>query len=93
MAGFDGNNAALDDDQACLYALELLGGFIVPMTLKAVMELGIIDQLLAANGRMVTMEELVAQLPRYAEASVVMLDRMLRFLASHSVVRCSTEVR
>lgn len=75
-----------------MYALKLLGGFAVPFTLKAVIELGLMDQLLAAE-RAMSAEELVAQsLPRPAPAKVVtMVDRMLRFLASHSVVGCTTE--
>uniref|UniRef100_A0A0D3HSW1 Uncharacterized protein n=1 Tax=Oryza barthii TaxID=65489 RepID=A0A0D3HSW1_9ORYZ len=59
-----------DDDQACMYALELLGGSVVSMTLKAAIELGLVDELLAA---------------------ATAVDRMLRFLASYGVVRCTTE--
>lgn len=80
-----------NDDEACMYAQELLSCFVVPMTLKAVIELGLIDDLLAADGRSVTPEELAARWPRPAEAATA-VDRMMRFLASHSVVRCTTEV-
>nr|AGT15868.1 caffeic acid-3-O-methyltransferase [Saccharum hybrid cultivar R570] len=80
------------DDEACMYAQELLSYFVVPMTLKAVIEIGLIDDLLAADGRSMTPEELTeARWPRPAEAAAAM-DHMLRFLASHSVVRCTTEV-
>ncbi|KAG0552178.1 hypothetical protein BDA96_01G486900 [Sorghum bicolor] len=80
-----------NDDEACMYAQELLFSFIVPMTLKAVIELGLIDDLLAADGRSVTPEELAAEWPQSAEAAAA-VDRMMRLLASHSVVRCTTEV-
>ncbi|KAF8673749.1 hypothetical protein HU200_048502 [Digitaria exilis] len=82
-----------NDDEACVHAMEILNGFIASMTLKAAIELGLIDDLLAAGGRAVTPEELVAARlwPRPAEAAAA-ADRMLRFLASHSVVRCTTEV-
>uniref|UniRef100_A0A0E0MKZ9 O-methyltransferase domain-containing protein n=1 Tax=Oryza punctata TaxID=4537 RepID=A0A0E0MKZ9_ORYPU len=78
-----------DDDQACMYALELLGGSFVSMTLKAAIELGLVDELVAAAAS-VTAEELAARLllPAVSAAAV---DRMLRFLASYSVVRCTTE--
>jgi caffeic acid 3-O-methyltransferase len=66
-----------------MFALKLLGGFAVPFTIKAVIELGLMDQLLTA--------ELVVQLPLPAKV-VTMVDRLLRFLASHSVVRCTTVV-
>jgi caffeic acid 3-O-methyltransferase len=77
-----------------MYALKLLGGFAgfaVPCTLKAVIELGIMDRLLTAEGAMGA-EELTAGLPCSCPATAAaMVDRMLRFLASHSVVKCATE--
>ncbi|TVU11053.1 hypothetical protein EJB05_44615, partial [Eragrostis curvula] len=90
MAAYS-NSTGSSDDEACMLALSLLSGFAIPMTLKAVIELGIIDQLLAADGRAVTAAELAARLPHPSKA-VAMVDRMLRLLASHSVVRCVTEV-
>ncbi|TVU25395.1 hypothetical protein EJB05_27890, partial [Eragrostis curvula] len=83
--------ASSKDDEACMFAMKLLGGFSVPMTLKAVIELGLIDQLLAADGRSMTVEELAARLPCPSKTAD-MVDRMLRFLASHSVVNCTTEL-
>ncbi|TVU51393.1 hypothetical protein EJB05_02822, partial [Eragrostis curvula] len=85
------DTAASKDDEACMFALKLLGGFSVPMTLKAVIELGLIDQLLAADGRAMTMKELAARLPCPGKTAD-MVDRMLRFLASHGVVNCTTEL-
>nr|CAB3501599.1 unnamed protein product [Digitaria exilis] len=87
------HDTTTNDDEACVHAMEILNGFIASMTLKAAIELGLIDDLLAAGGRAVTPEELVAARPwpRPAEAAAA-ADRMLRFLASHSVVRCTTEV-
>ncbi|XP_052138074.1 naringenin 7-O-methyltransferase [Oryza glaberrima] len=80
-----------DDDQACMYALELLGGSVVSMTLKAAIELGLVDELLAAAGAAVTAEELAARLRLPAAAAGAAVDRMLRLLASYGVVRCATE--
>nr|CAB3496672.1 unnamed protein product [Digitaria exilis] len=82
-----------NDEEACIHAMELLNGFVASMTVKAAIELGLIDDLLAAGGLAVTPEELVAARPwpRPAEAAAA-ADRMLRFLASHGVVRCTTEV-
>ncbi|KAF8690672.1 hypothetical protein HU200_041045 [Digitaria exilis] len=76
-------------------AQELMTAHIVSMTLKAAMELGLIDTLTGAPaGRALTADELAAKLPagatNKAEAAAV-VDRMLRFLASHGVVRCSAE--
>nr|7WAQ_A Chain A, stilbene O-methyltransferase [Sorghum bicolor]7WAQ_B Chain B, stilbene O-methyltransferase [Sorghum bicolor]7WAQ_C Chain C, stilbene O-methyltransferase [Sorghum bicolor]7WAQ_D Chain D, stilbene O-methyltransferase [Sorghum bicolor]7WAR_A Chain A, stilbene O-methyltransferase [Sorghum bicolor]7WAR_B Chain B, stilbene O-methyltransferase [Sorghum bicolor]7WAS_A Chain A, stilbene O-methyltransferase [Sorghum bicolor]7WAS_B Chain B, stilbene O-methyltransferase [Sorghum bicolor] len=89
------SSARNEEDESCMFALKLLGGFAVPFTIKAVIELGVMDQLLTAE-RAMSAEELVAaavaaQLPR-PEVACTMVDRLLRFLASHSVVRCTTEV-
>jgi caffeic acid 3-O-methyltransferase len=79
------------DDETCMHALKLLAGFAVPFTIKAVIELGIMDRLLTVE-RAMSAEELMAGLPCPAPATgTAMVDRMLRFLASHSVVRCATE--
>lgn len=87
-----GGSGGDDDDQACMYALELLGGSVVSMTLKAAIELGLVDELLAAAGAAVTAEELAARLRLPAAvAAAAAVDRMLRLLASYGVVRCATE--
>lgn len=74
-----------------MFALKLLGGFAVPCTVKAIIELGIMDRLLTAE-RAMSAEELMAGMPcACPDTAAAMVDRMLRFLASHSVVRCATE--
>ncbi|XP_052151351.1 probable inactive methyltransferase Os04g0175900 [Oryza glaberrima] len=93
-----GGFAAGDDDEeaACLQAFELMCIFTVPMTLKAAIELGLLDALAAAgDGRALTADELAAArlpdaAPDKAEAASS-VDRMLRLLASFDVVKCSTE--
>uniref|UniRef100_A0A0E0GXQ8 O-methyltransferase domain-containing protein n=1 Tax=Oryza nivara TaxID=4536 RepID=A0A0E0GXQ8_ORYNI len=93
-----GGVAAGDDDEeaACLQAFELMCIFTVPMTLKAAIELGLLDALAAAgDGRALTADELAAArlpdaAPDKAEAASS-VDRMLRLLASFDVVKCSTE--
>ncbi|CAN6214025.1 unnamed protein product [Urochloa humidicola] len=78
------------DDHERMHALALLDGYVLPVTLMAAIELGLIDHLVAAEGRAVAVEELAAPMPRPAEAAA-RVDRMLRFLASHGVVRCAVE--
>jgi len=69
--------------------MKLLGGLAVPFTIKAVIKLGIMDRLLTAE-RAMSAQELTAGLPCRAPApAAAMVDRMLRFLASHGVVRCA----
>ncbi|CAN6205476.1 unnamed protein product [Urochloa humidicola] len=94
------NPAACTSDDAeetssFMTAQELITAHIVSMTLKAAMELGLIDALMisaAPAGRALTADELAAQLPAANKAEAAGgVDRMLRFLASHGVVKCSTE--
>ncbi|TKW03172.1 hypothetical protein SEVIR_7G006100v4 [Setaria viridis] len=85
--------AAVDGDEAtCLHALELISSFAVSMTVKAAIELGLIDALSTAAGRAMTADELSAQLPTADKAeAAASVDRLLRLLASYNVVNCSTE--
>jgi len=92
--------AAVADEEACLYALQLASSSILPMTLKSAIELGLLDVLEAARktaggGPAATLapEEVVARLPvapKNPDAQA-MVDRMLRLLASYDVVRCQVE--
>ncbi|XP_052151856.1 caffeate O-methyltransferase-like protein 2 [Oryza glaberrima] len=77
-----------DDETTCMRALELIFTFVVPMTLKATIKLGLLDAL-TGGGRALTADELVsaAQLPAEAASSV---DRMLGLLASLDVVKCAS---
>uniref|UniRef100_A0A0D9ZH25 O-methyltransferase domain-containing protein n=1 Tax=Oryza glumipatula TaxID=40148 RepID=A0A0D9ZH25_9ORYZ len=86
-----------EEEAACLQAFELMCAFTVPMTLKAAIELGLLDALVTAadddDGRALTANELAARLPDAldkAEAASS-VDRMMRLLASCNVVKCSTE--
>jgi hypothetical protein len=86
--------AAVVDEEACMYALQLASSSILPMTLKNAIELGLLDVLEAArksgDAAPLNPEEVVARLPvapRNPDAAV-MVDRMLRLLASYDVVKC-----
>ncbi|KAG2638049.1 caffeic acid 3-O-methyltransferase-like [Panicum virgatum] len=92
--------AAVADEEACLYALQLASSSILPMTLKSAIELGLLDVLEAARktaggGPAATLapEEVVARLPVAPKNpdAPAMVDRMLRLLASYDVVRCQVE--
>ncbi|EEC76862.1 hypothetical protein OsI_15048 [Oryza sativa Indica Group] len=86
-----------EEEAACLQAFELMCAFTVPMTLKAAIELGLLDALVTAadddDGRALTADELAARLPDALDTAEAAssVDRMLRLLASCNVVKCSTE--
>ncbi|KAE8777820.1 Caffeic acid 3-O-methyltransferase [Hordeum vulgare] len=80
------------DEEACMYALQLVSSSILPMTLKNAVELGLFDTLVAADGELLSPAEVAAKLPSAANpAAPDMVDRMLRLLASYNVVSCTME--
>ncbi|XP_062231755.1 probable inactive methyltransferase Os04g0175900 [Phragmites australis] len=87
------NGAGEDEDATCLHAQTLVYAYNVTMTIKAAVELGLFDALSAADGRALTPDELAVRVTKAEDKtqSAALIDRMLRFLASFDVVRCSTE--
>ncbi|KAG7592466.1 O-methyltransferase domain [Arabidopsis thaliana x Arabidopsis arenosa] len=83
-----------DDNDLGLMAVRLANAAAFPMVLKAALELGVFDTLYAEASRtdsFLSPSEIASKLPttpRNPEAPVL-LDRMLRLLASYSVVKCS----
>lgn len=75
-----------------MYAVKLAAASILPMTLKNAIELGMLEILVGAGGKMLSPSEVAAQLPSKANPEApVMVDRMLRLLASNNVVSCEVE--
>ncbi|CAN6999443.1 unnamed protein product [Brassica oleracea var. botrytis] len=81
----------VDEKMISLHAESILNTIAFPMVLKAALELGVIDTLAAAgNGTWKSPSEISANLPikpKNPEAPNL-LDRMLRLLVSHSILKC-----
>ncbi|XP_013618014.1 PREDICTED: caffeic acid 3-O-methyltransferase-like [Brassica oleracea var. oleracea] len=81
----------VDEKMISLHAESILNTIAFPMVLKAALELGVIDTLAAAgNGTWKSPSEITANLPikpKNPEAPNL-LDRMLRLLVSHSILKC-----
>ena len=83
-----------EEEVTWLHAWGLITSFAVSLTLKAAIELGVLDALGNAAGRALTAEELSADLPAAAvdkAEAAASVDRILRLLASFDIVRCSTD--
>ncbi|CAH9087623.1 unnamed protein product [Cuscuta europaea] len=77
-----------EDDS--LFALQLATAAVLPMVLKAAVELDLLELMAKAGpGAAVSPSMLAAQLPTTNPDAAVMLDRILRLLCSHSVLNCS----
>nr|QAX90939.1 caffeic acid O-methyltransferase [Catalpa bungei] len=78
------------DEEACLFALQLATGSVLPMVLKTAIELDLLELIKKAGPEAsASASELVAQLPTNNPDAANMIDRILRLLAAHSVLVCS----
>lgn len=80
---------AKEEEQACLFAMQLASASVLPMVLKSAIELDLLEIIAKAGpGVHVSPAEVAAQLPTQNPGAPVMLDRILRLLASYSVLNC-----
>lgn len=81
---------ASSDEEASLFAMQLASASVLPMVLKSAIELDLLQLIKKAGpGAFVSPVDLAAQLPTTNAEAPVMLDRILRLLASYSVLECS----
>ncbi|KAK9199992.1 hypothetical protein WN944_015186 [Citrus x changshan-huyou] len=80
-------------DESFAYANQLVTGSVLPMTMQAAIELGVFKIIAKAGpGAKLSASEIAAQLPATKNKDApMMLDRILRLLASHGVVECSLD--
>lgn len=82
--------AGEEEAAACLYAMQLASASVLPMVLKSAIELDLLELIKKAGpGAYVSPSELASQLPTQNPEAHVMLDRILRLLASYSVLKCT----
>ncbi|KAF6156767.1 hypothetical protein GIB67_033236 [Kingdonia uniflora] len=80
-----------EDEEACLHAMQLTSLSVLPMVLKTVIELDLLEIIAKSGpGAHISPSEMASKLPinKNPEAPV-MLDRMLCLLASYKVLTCS----
>nr|QKO29236.1 putative caffeic acid O-methyltransferase [Epimedium sagittatum] len=79
-----------EEDEACNHAMQLASASVLPMVLKAAIELDVLEIIAKAGpGAFVSPTEIASHLPTSNVEAPVMLDRMLRLLASYKVVSSS----
>ncbi|CAK9139040.1 unnamed protein product [Ilex paraguariensis] len=81
---------AEEEEEACMFAMQLASASVLPMVLKSALELDLLETIAnAGSGAYLSPSELAAQLPTENPDAPVMLDRILRLLASYSVLKCT----
>ncbi|XP_058105069.1 caffeic acid 3-O-methyltransferase-like [Magnolia sinica] len=79
-----------DEDEQCLFAMQLASASVLPMALKAALELDVLEIIAEAGpGAHLSPSEIAAHLPTENPEAPVMLDRILRLLASYCILACS----
>lgn len=80
----------VSDEEANLFAMQLASASVLPMVLKAAIELDLLE-IMAKSGPGVFLSptDIASQLPTKNPDAPVMLDRMLRLLASYSILTYS----
>ncbi|KAI3471272.1 hypothetical protein Pfo_027935 [Paulownia fortunei] len=96
MDSSSGNSANIgtsmdqSEEEACLFAMQLASGSVLPMVLKSAIELDLLELIKKAGpGASASASELAAQLPTNNPDAANMIDRILRLLAAYSVLICS----
>ncbi|XP_074284530.1 caffeic acid 3-O-methyltransferase-like [Silene latifolia] len=85
------NNVKMEENELCSFAMSITSGTVVPMVLNAVIELDVLEIIKRAGpGAFLTPAQIVTHLTTTNPEAGTMLDRMLRLLASYSIVSCST---
>lgn len=80
----------VSDEEANLFAMQLTSASVLPMVLKSAIELDLLEIIAKAGpGAHLSPTEVASQLPTTNPDAPVMLDRILRLLASYSVLICS----
>ncbi|GMH21876.1 hypothetical protein Nepgr_023719 [Nepenthes gracilis] len=81
----------VEEEELFSYAMALVSGSVPVMTLKAIIELNVLEIIKRAGPEAyLSPAEIAAKLPAsIPDSAAVMLDRMLCLLASYSVVTCS----
>ncbi|XP_042515055.1 caffeic acid 3-O-methyltransferase-like [Macadamia integrifolia] len=79
-----------EEEEACLYAMQLASFSVLPMVLKSAIDLDLLEIIAKAGaGAQVSPSEIALHLPTQNPDAPVMLDRILRLLASYSILTCS----
>ncbi|GKV16538.1 hypothetical protein SLEP1_g27168 [Rubroshorea leprosula] len=88
------NNMRQDhEEQSSSYALQLVNSVALPMTLHAALQLDIFQIIAKAGaGAKLSPQEIATQLGTQNPDAPIMLDRILRLLATYNVLTCSVAV-
>ncbi|KAA8520801.1 hypothetical protein F0562_014927 [Nyssa sinensis] len=78
------------EEEQCSNAMQLVNSSVLPMVMQAAVELDLLEFIAKAGpGAQLSPSEIASQMPTTIPGAPAMLDRILRLLASYSVLTCS----
>ncbi|CAL9058083.1 caffeic acid 3-O-methyltransferase [Musa acuminata AAA Group] len=81
-----------EEEEAYMYALKLTSASVLPMTLKAAIELELLEIIARAGPQAkLSPDDIVASLPSENPKAADEVDRILRLLAAYGIVDCAVE--
>ena len=82
-----------EEEESFSYAMQLVMSTVLSMSMQSAIELGVFDIIAKAGPEAkLSSSQIADQLPTKNPDAPMMLDRILRLLASHSVLSCSSSV-
>ncbi|KAJ1414769.1 Winged helix-like DNA-binding domain superfamily [Sesbania bispinosa] len=79
-----------EEDDGLMFGMQMMGSFVIPMALRSAIDLGVFDILAkAGEGAKLSAKDIALQIGTKNPEAPIMLDRLLRMLASHSLLHCS----
>ncbi|KAJ4728009.1 Caffeic acid O-methyltransferase [Melia azedarach] len=83
-----------EQEESFAYAIQLVMGSVLPMAMQSAIELGIFDIIAKAGpGAKLSASEIAAQTSSRNKEAPLMLERILRLLATHTILECSADGR
>ncbi|RDX60252.1 hypothetical protein CR513_61620, partial [Mucuna pruriens] len=80
----------MEEENGFNYAMQLVNSSVLCMAMQSAIELGIFDIIGKAGvGAKLSAKDIAAQLPCKNPEAATMLDRILRLLATHSIIDCT----
>ncbi|KAK1412655.1 hypothetical protein QVD17_34078 [Tagetes erecta] len=74
------------EEEGLLRVNQINGGIVLPMVIKTAIELDLFEIMAKNPGRRFSCFDLASSLPKQTHETPVLIERILRFLASHSVL-------
>ncbi|KAJ1390627.1 Winged helix-like DNA-binding domain superfamily [Sesbania bispinosa] len=80
----------VQEDDGIIFAMSMMSSIVFPQAVRSAVELGIFDILAkAGEGVNLSSKDIAIQIASKNPEAPIMLDRLLRLLASHSMLYCS----